>query len=79
MEISMIAINVQEYGDFDVAVTVAIMVAPEGMHDTTVAALCNDIETSHRSEKSADKAIDELRAQGFKAFRTMDLTVGGDL
>lgn len=75
----MIAIEVQVYGDFDMPLTVAVMVAPESWRKADVSAQCKVMENTYANTRESDKAIAELKRLGFKPLKTYDMAVGGNL
>jgi hypothetical protein len=75
----MIVFNVNRYSDFDIPVTVLTMVAPAGTSNAMASMLAKEAQTLFSDTDDADKAQKYLESWGFKAVKTYDVTIGGNL
>ena len=76
---SRIAVNIEVFGDFDIAVTHLVMLAPDGLGKAQVRTMVKEVKLNNRMTDDPEQAIKELKQMGFTPCSTMGLTIGGGL
>lgn len=74
-----IIVNIETYGDFDMPVSVLLMVAPNGMGKKTVRLIVEEVKSDNRMTRETDAAVKTLKSYGFTVCKSHDLTIGGGL
>jgi len=75
----MIVFNIQTYGDFDVASTAMIMIAPLGMSKKIAREIAKEATEILSKTNDPDSAVSYLDGWGCIVANTHDITIGGDL
>ena len=73
-----IAVNLEQYGDFDIKVNVGVLLAPEGMSKIDVKTIINSVKDDCADKNDPEPARKLLKSYGFESLYTVDCCVGGN-
>lgn len=74
-----VIINIKQFGDFDMPMSVKLMKAPDVYTKSTASGLARRVENQFADTNDIDAVVAELKRSGFVEVTNIDLTVGRNI